>query len=297
MPARRGQQRLAVLPSDTAYPLPLATARQREHHHGARSLNIYNPVNFLSTLLTPCDNHGADIIRLAILTGHDRGRRLRGQSPRRRTRSTLGQDCVYQSAKRWGELPVRTMWLAASALAAAISIASAPLAQADVAPAGNSYTFDFSGQCLDCTGYGSGVLQVQDYVLGSALADANLVDFSYSSNLTSFDINPANDSLLLDTLSGSINTAQGFYDVHVESSFLGLILVSSFDSFTDGAWSASTPVPADFGLNGTWNASAVSAAPEPSTWLLMFAGIGGIGLMLRQAKRTVSFRPKDALSA
>ena len=43
--------------------------------------------------------------------------------------------------------------------------------------------------------------------------------------------------------------------------------------------------------------SSVSAAPEPSTWLLMFAGIGGIGLMLRQAKRKMGFRFKDALAA
>ena len=43
--------------------------------------------------------------------------------------------------------------------------------------------------------------------------------------------------------------------------------------------------------------SAVSAAPEPSTWLLMFAGIGGIGLMLRRAKQTTGFRFKDAFTA
>ena len=44
-------------------------------------------------------------------------------------------------------------------------------------------------------------------------------------------------------------------------------------------------------------ATAVSAAPEPSTWLLMFAGIGGIGLMLRRAKRTVGYQFKDAFNA
>ena len=192
---------------------------------------------------------------------------------------------------------MRTMKLAASVLAAAISIASAPLAQADVAPAGNSYTFDFSGQCSDCTGYGTGVLQVQDYVLGSALADTNLVDFSYTSNLTTLDINPFNDFPSLDTLSGSINTAPGFYDVHVASLFLGFLPDGSFDSYTDGTWSVSNPVPADVGTNGTWNASAVSAAPEPSTWLLMFAGLGGIGLMLRRAKKTMGFRVKDAFAA
>ena len=43
--------------------------------------------------------------------------------------------------------------------------------------------------------------------------------------------------------------------------------------------------------------TAVSAAPEASTWLLLFAGIGGIGLMLRQAKRKMGFRFKDAFAA
>jgi hypothetical protein len=38
--------------------------------------------------------------------------------------------------------------------------------------------------------------------------------------------------------------------------------------------------------------SQVSAAPEPSSWLLMIAGIGGVGLVLRRAKKTldVQFR-------
>ncbi len=40
----------------------------------------------------------------------------------------------------------------------------------------------------------------------------------------------------------------------------------------------------------------VSAAPEPSTWLLMLAGIGGIGLMLRRAKKTMDVPFGDAFS-
>ena len=43
--------------------------------------------------------------------------------------------------------------------------------------------------------------------------------------------------------------------------------------------------------------SSVSAAPEPSTWLLMIAGIGGIGLMLRQARRKTGFRLKKSFAA
>ena len=34
----------------------------------------------------------------------------------------------------------------------------------------------------------------------------------------------------------------------------------------------------------TISEGSVSAAPEPNNWLLMFAGVGGIGLMLRRAK-------------
>ena len=41
----------------------------------------------------------------------------------------------------------------------------------------------------------------------------------------------------------------------------------------------------------------VSAAPEPGSWALMVAGIGGIGLMLRRAKQRTGFRFRDALSA
>ena len=50
---------------------------------------------------------------------------------------------------------------------------------------------------------------------------------------------------------------------------------------------------------GTLNISngQVSAAPEPSTWLLMIAGVGGIGLMLRRAKKTAGFRFKNAFAA
>ncbi len=48
------------------------------------------------------------------------------------------------------------------------------------------------------------------------------------------------------------------------------------------------------------NVSYVSSAvPEPSTWMLLIAGIGGIGLMLRQAnyKRTPGLPSRSALAA
>jgi hypothetical protein len=44
--------------------------------------------------------------------------------------------------------------------------------------------------------------------------------------------------------------------------------------------------------NVTLSGSTISAAPEPAAWLLMIAGLGGVGLMLRRAKTTVTFRSK-----
>ncbi len=53
------------------------------------------------------------------------------------------------------------------------------------------------------------------------------------------------------------------------------------------------------GTTGSYDGTVAftSAAPEPSTWLLMFAGIGGMGLMLRQAKRKIGFGTKGASAA
>ena len=43
--------------------------------------------------------------------------------------------------------------------------------------------------------------------------------------------------------------------------------------------------------------ATVSAVPEPSTWLLMIAGIGGIGLIMRRARKTMGFRFRETFAA
>ena len=184
-------------------------------------------------------------------------------------------------------------------LMAASTLVLGSVAKADVVSPPGDFTFTFSGQCADCTGYGTGTLQVQDYSLGTSLTDANLVDFTYSSNLTSFDINPVNDDGLLshDSLSGSITTAPGYYSIDVAQNFL-IFTTAEFTSGTDGTWNATVnQINLDSGTHGNWNGPTISAAPEPSIWLLIFAGVGGIGVMLRRAKRTMGFRFKDAFSA
>jgi hypothetical protein len=146
-------------------------------------------------------------------------------------------------------------------------------------------------------GYGTATLNVQDYVLGTQLTDANLVEFDYSSNLVTLSINPSADPFFFqDKLSGSIALSQGSYNINVEQDLESLPF-RQFTSSTDGSWSVSAPAPLDVGTSGVWTGSAVSSAPEPSTWLLMLGGIGGIGLMLRQAKRKTGQRLAALLAA
>jgi hypothetical protein len=40
--------------------------------------------------------------------------------------------------------------------------------------------------------------------------------------------------------------------------------------------------------------SVASAAPEPSAWLLLIAGVGGIGLGLRRTNKSGDLRPVSA---
>jgi len=52
----------------------------------------------------------------------------------------------------------------------------------------------------------------------------------------------------------------------------------------------------DNGGSFTITVNGVSAAPEPSTWALMFAGLGGGGLMLRRSKKVLGRRLMGAVA-
>jgi hypothetical protein len=80
------------------------------------------------------------------------------------------------------------------------------------------------------------------------------------------------------------NVIFGIYDVgagNYDSGFFG------FSSNNTRFYEYNTPAT----FSGT-----ISAAPEPSTWLLMLAGIGGVGLMMRRVKKTAGLRGRSALA-
>ena len=140
--------------------------------------------------------------------------------------------------------------------------------------AGPQSTYQFVGQCTDCTGTGVGSLTVQNYTLGDTLTGCNLVSFTYTSNLTSFTITAP--GYLSGTLPVSLPAAA---TVNVNNSTNG------FSSNVNGNWVVGL---LDHGTGGIWSLPSTSTAPTLSTAALCALGLllAGAGALLvrRQAR-------------
>ena len=181
-------------------------------------------------------------------------------------------------------------FFASMAAATAVALACSSMARADTSPLAGDYTFNFVGKCDgNCVGVSTATLKVEDYVVGTALTSSNLVDFTYQSSSIFFNIDPSTDTnspFLLDTLSGSIGLASGSYDIFVDHALYGFETLDDFASYSDGQWTTINGYMqgGDLGTTGVWNASGVSAAPEPAAWALMLTGVALIGGMLRLSR-------------
>ena len=139
-------------------------------------------------------------------------------------------------------------------------------------------TYQFVGQCSDCTGTGTGLLVLQNYTRGTALTSSNFVSFTYSSNLTNFSISSAQ----LTVISGSLPTSlPGTANLWLNG--------GANNRLSTGAdyWCAGATCALDWGLTHTWSfysASSTPAAGAPvltDTMLLcLAAGIAVMGGML-----------------
>jgi hypothetical protein len=133
---------------------------------------------------------------------------------------------------------------------------------------GPQTTYQFVGQCTDCTGTGVGQLTVQNYTLGTALNSCNFVSFTYTSNLTSFTL----------TTSGSYYLS-GMLPVSLPAAATVRVFGTGDNDFlsnTDGTWYVGL---ADYGTGGTW--SLPSTVPTLSTAALctlslLLAGAGAL---------------------
>jgi hypothetical protein len=139
------------------------------------------------------------------------------------------------------------------------------------APGGPQATYQFVGQCTDCSGTGVGVLTVRNYTLGDTLDSCNLVSFTYTSNLTSFTITPSGSYNLGGTLPASLPSAAS---VRVFGTGR-----NNFESTTGGAWCAGAGCVGDIGTSSTWG-----YPPSPSTApTLSPAALGALVLLLAGA--------------
>jgi hypothetical protein len=144
-------------------------------------------------------------------------------------------------------------------------------------------TFTFTGDCLDCTGQGSGILILQNYTLGNAFDISNFVSFSYSSDLTTFVLSGTGFGPdQVSDFSGSLPAAlPAFADVNISSQG-----VQAFGPASSGSWCAGVNgCNLDFGVNGVF----ASDVPEPASLALMFTGFAGLMLMgLRRTKHRMN---------
>ena len=134
--------------------------------------------------------------------------------------------------------------------------------------AGPQATYQFVGQCTDCSGTGVGALTVQNYTLGDTLTGCNLVNFTYTSNLTSFTI--TGPGYLSGTLPVSLPAAAA---VSVNDSTNG------FSSNVNGNWFVGL---LDLGTGGIWSLPSTSTVPTLSTAALCALGLllAGAGALL-----------------
>ena len=135
---------------------------------------------------------------------------------------------------------------------------------------GPQVTYQFVGQCTDCSGTGVGVLTVRNYTLGDTLTICNLVSFTYTSNLTSFTITRSGAYNLSGTLPVSLPATA---TVNVSD------FTNGFSSNVNGNWFVGL---LDYGTGGVWSLPSTSTVPTLSTAALCALGLllAGAGALL-----------------
>jgi PEP-CTERM motif len=135
--------------------------------------------------------------------------------------------------------------------------------------------YAFTGICSDCTGDATGVLVLENYVLGDTITNSNFVSFSYLSNSLSFGFGEGD----LMVANGTLPTLPSKADVLIQG------IDVFFTSQTNGFWCAGigTSCAPDSG-SSLW-----VALPEPSTWWMMLLGFAVLALAgFRRIRATAS---------
>lgn len=147
-----------------------------------------------------------------------------------------------------------------------------------------SFTFNFSGDCTDCSvvagspiGAFAQLTLRGTYFPGQPITSATFLSFHYDgTNLIPGGFTITNPVLLGGQITFPLPSSQNFSVA--DSRY-------SFTSSTSGAWSVSDGISTlDIGTNGGFSTNA-SAVPEPGSWAMMIAGIGAVGFATRRRQR------------
>jgi hypothetical protein len=142
--------------------------------------------------------------------------------------------------------------------------------------AATNTTFLFTGYCFDCTGTATAELVLKGYTLGDVLTTGNFVSFTYSSNLTSFELDAVT------SLVGSFTILPGSaFVVLFNDDFAFSSLSTPF--FSPWCAGATGTCGSDFGFVSSW--SLAGSVPEPAMWVAMVAGFGVLGTTMRRPRR------------
>ncbi|MBY0502828.1 MAG: PEP-CTERM sorting domain-containing protein [Bryobacteraceae bacterium] len=151
----------------------------------------------------------------------------------------------------------------------------------------------FTGTCSDCEGTVTGTLVLQGYTPGNTLDFTNFVSFTYdgSNLLGSYVIVPSMVTLFVGNIPanlpgpGSLVINTNVLNLTPTSKSLLVLPVTVptnpyFVAFPDGSWETGTGgAPADQGTGGSFS---LTATPEPSSVLLLGAGLAALGLRRRR---------------
>jgi hypothetical protein len=118
-------------------------------------------------------------------------------------------------------------------------LAAVEISYAGVCTTGPQATYQFVGQCTDCSGTGVGLLTVQNYTLGNQLTSCNFVRFTYSSNLVSFTMTQSDSP----DLSGMLPTS---LPATATVTIRDFVAQKQFASDVSGSWSVGAFVPDDW---------------------------------------------------
>ena len=172
-----------------------------------------------------------------------------------------------------------------------IAAATAALILAGASRAANAAAYDITAH--ETSAFGPEVVSIQ-LDTSDAVASGGQTTFSEAT----VEINGAFQAGGVFTTNTNNIGGDGFYFIDTDTPntkefYTGSVTGTVFNSGTYTVADGATDGAGTLNIIG----GPVSAAPEPSTWLLMIAGIGGIGLMLLRAKRTMGFRFKNAFCA